>query len=96
MFLFLLFVGYDIEDGDIGNTITPQTILHSSPRILKQILSMKRTFLHKQRECLEVVDVVAYKKYNVLLDEDILQVIEKSTYNRFRRLKTCSRKFAQI
>jgi len=97
VFLFLLFAGYDIDDGDIANTITPHTILHSSPRILKQVLSVKRSFLHRQRQCIESVDGVAYKRWGILLDDDILQVIEKSTYNQFRNLKKAvsHKRFAQ-
>ena len=85
IFKWLLFTGYDMDDGEIDNTITPQTILHHSPRILKQILSYKRQFLHKQRETMQMVDTVTFKQYRLLLDDDILTVIEKFTFNKFRR-----------
>jgi len=85
IFKWLLFMGYDLEDGEMDNAITPQTILHHSPRILKQILSYKRQFLHKQRETMQTVDSVAFKAYQLLLDDDILTVIEKFTFSKFRK-----------
>eukprot|EP00483_Globobulimina_turgida_P003672 UN03678 len=84
-FKWLLFVGYDIDDGDIYNTITPQTILNHAPRILKQILVYQRQFLFKQRQCMKMVDNCTYKQYKILLDDDILQVIEKFTYHKYRK-----------
>jgi len=85
IFKWLLFTGYDMDDGEMDNTITPHTILHHSPRILKQILSYKRQFLHKQREAMQMVDTTTFKEYQLLLDDDILTVIEKFTFNKFRR-----------
>lgn len=84
IFKWLLFIGYNIDDGDIDGTITPKTTLHHSPRILKQILMDQRQFLHKQKECMKVVDDVTFTNYSLLLDDDILQVIEKFAYQKYR------------
>eukprot|EP01084_Bolivina_argentea_P172988 299631_1 len=67
IFKWLLFIGYDIDDGDVDNVITPQTILNHAPRIAKQILSYQRQFLFKQRQCMKAVDNAIYTTHKILL-----------------------------
>ena len=85
IFEWLLFIGYDIDDGDVDNTITPQTILNHAPRIKKQILSYQRSLLFQQRQCMKVIDSLTYKNFKLLLDDDILRIIEKFTYHKYRK-----------
>ena len=79
IFKWLLFIGYDINDGDIDGINTPKKYLNQTPRILKQILWYQRQLLHIQRECMKIVEHYSY------LDDDILQLIEKFTYKQYRK-----------
>lgn len=83
-FKWLLFIGYDIDDGDIDGFITPRTTLHSVPRVLKQILNQQKRFLHLQQDCMKMVDEAIFELYQLLLDDDILQIIEKFAYFKYR------------
>merc|ERR1711933_350137 len=88
IFQWLLFVGYDIDGGDVDNTITPQTILNHAPRIKKQVLSYQRQLLFQQRKCMQMIDSLIYRHFKLVIDDDILQVIEKFTYHKYRKHRT--------
>lgn len=82
-FKFLLFVGYDLHDGDIDNRMTPRTMLNQYPRIVSQIEWFLRTRLHFQFRCMQIVDRYTPCAFDIY----ILNIIEKFTFKSYRRIK---------